>query len=75
MPWTPLLKLWKSIPYQFAASPLYSLRYPANRILRRVFDKQMNISKRTKEKRECVLKNNFFSKAFLLNQEIITWKE
>ena len=28
----PLLKLWKMIPQELTASPLYPLRYPANRI-------------------------------------------
>ena len=30
----PLLKLWKTLPQQLTASPLYPLRYPAYRILR-----------------------------------------
>ena len=39
----PLLKLRKSIPQHFATPPFYPLRYPANRILRRIFYEQMNV--------------------------------
>jgi len=40
---TPHLKLWKLIPQQLAASPLYPIRYPANGILRQIFYKEVNM--------------------------------
>ena len=37
----PLLKLWKTVSQQLTTSPLYPLRYPANGIFWRIFDKKV----------------------------------